>query len=281
MPVHQHRSPALASVLAAALLAAGPVCAKNPEDSPPKTPPAATSTASAAASVTSAPGKAATPSSDEGRCTPETVFLPGGSFKLGATGKLVKVDAFCIDMNEVTARQYAFCVDVNRCSSEGLYDGSWATYLHYPDHPLNYVTWEQADHYCKVHLQRLPTEAEWEWAARGGPAGNIYPWGNDPPTAEPCWSGPGNDAPDGKRDQTCALGSHADMTPQGVFDMAGNVYEWTATPAGQGVMIIKGGCFREDQPSGMRSSMRQPKRVSDGSHLTGFRCVQSPKPAKP
>lgn len=196
---------------------------------------------------------------------------------LGATKRKVKVESFCIDRTEVSAGNYQFCVDVDRCSSEGLFKPSWATYHLYPAHPINYVTWTQADHYCDVHLQRLPTEEEWEWAARGGPAGNTYPWGNEPPSSQPCWSGPGNDTGKDRREQTCPGGSHPlDVTPQGVLDMAGSVYEWTATRGGRGERIVRGGSWREDEAFGIAATMRQASEISNGSPSVGFRCVQAP-----
>jgi formylglycine-generating enzyme required for sulfatase activity len=228
------------------------------------------------------PAPGATP---DPRCPFHMAWLPGGSFKLGATGKTVKVEPFCIDRTEVSASDYRFCAelggdDVNRpgrCSSDVGRTRPYTYGSGKKDEPINGVTWEQARQYCQTHGERLPSEAEWEWAARGGPAGNTYPWGNDPPSNQPCWKGPGNDAPGGDPNGPCPSQSHpADVTPQGVYDMAGNLYEWTATPAGRGERIVRGGTWGEDDWRSMKVSAGFAADASSESFLKGLRCVSSP-----
>jgi len=280
MHLHAKRSLRLVAFLATAWLAPGVACAKTGSDSKPPPPAAPTAPAGPAEKPPQPP--VPPPATSALQCPADMALLPAGSFVLGATRRKVKVEAFCIDKTEVSAADYQFCVDVNRCSSEGLYEGSWATYIHYPGHPINYVTWAQADHYCDVHLKRLPTEEQWEWAARGGPAGNTYPWGNNPPSYEPCWSGPGNDSGKDKREQTCPAGSHAlDVTPQGVLDMAGSVYEWTATRGGKGERIIRSAAWNSRSASSVEASSREPATETERSFSQGFRCVQPPTPADP
>ena len=82
----------------------------------------------------------------------------------------VKVGRFCLDVTEVTADAYANCVRLGQCSTEGLPCGSAATFNvnGKGGHPINCVDWSQAANYCQAQGKRLPTEEEWEWAARGG-----------------------------------------------------------------------------------------------------------------
>ncbi len=95
------------------------------------------------------------------------------------------------------------------------------------NHPINCVDWNQANAYCTSVGKRLPTEEDWEYAARGT-AGNEYPWGNTPaPSNQLCWNGTGNDLGQGNRRSTCPVGSYpAGNTPLG---LAGNVWEWTSS----------------------------------------------------
>jgi len=109
----------------------------------------------------------------------------------------VGLSTFCLDLYEVTVKKYKDCSDVGKCRRAPT-DVDWPGItpadrkLYAPlctgndpeklDHPINCVTWDLADAYCKASDRRLPTEAEWEFATRG-PDGRVYPWGDDPPTA--------------------------------------------------------------------------------------------------
>ena len=131
------------------------------------------------------------PTTTAGGCPEGMEYVAGGEFTLGETSKPANVAPFCMHATEVTARAYAACVREGKCNGEGLACGAAATYgsPEREGQPINCVTWEQALAYCTAQGLRLPTEEEWEWAARAGSEGRAYPWGDDPPEGQLCWSG--------------------------------------------------------------------------------------------
>ncbi len=162
-------------------------------------------------------------------CVAGSAFIAAGSFMMGndllafprATPvHLVSLSAFCIDVTEVTAAAYAACVSERRCVSADSAAGCNGPVPARAMHPINCVDWAQARAYCQRHGGDLPTEAQWEFAARG-PATRDYPWGDDATAAAAyaCWSG--------GRASTCPVHAHPmGDTPTGVADLAGNVREW-------------------------------------------------------
>lgn len=151
----------------------------------------------------------------------------------------VTLDAFYIDQYEATNEQYAACVDAAVCdvpdrqssSTRSSYFGN----TDYDDYPVIWVSWGDANDYCVWRDARLPSEAEWEKAARGDD-GRLYPWGNtfDGNFANFCdnncigllWI---NDAWDDGFADTSPVGQYADgVSPYGAYDMAGNVDEWAS-----------------------------------------------------
>ena len=132
---------------------------------------------------------------------------------------VVVLSAFRIDRLEVSREQYARCVRAGRCS-EAWARPTWTDRRA----PVTSVTWFMAAEYCRWASGRLPTEPEWEKAARGTDE-RTFPWGNDAPTPAR--------AVYGQRmhlGQPAAVGTHpAGASPSGVLDLAGNVWEWTAT----------------------------------------------------
>ena len=173
-----------------------------------------------------------------GSCWPDCgdeVLIPAGKFWMGCNEAVdddcdndeypyheVYLDAYYIDRTEVTAADYAACVSAGGCTTPS--SGSYATYqvAGKEDHPINRVTWYQAEAYCTWAGKRLPTEAEWEKAARGND-GRKYPWGNQSPTCDLAVK----DGCPGDTQPVCSV-SPAGDSPYGLCDMAGNVWEWVA-----------------------------------------------------
>ena len=143
-------------------------------------------------------------------------------------------------------------------------------------HPINYVDRGQATTYCRAQGKRLPTEEEWEWAARGGPAGHAYPWGDEKPNGKACWSG---DAP---LVGTCAVGATpAGDSPQGIHDLAGNVFEWTTSRIDKAGLdrVGRGGSWRDGTPEALKASRPAGFKVTYRCGFLGIRCAV--EPAKP
>jgi len=154
------------------------------------------------------------------------VFIPAGSFQMGADVEEdhqpvheVKLDAFLMDTHEVTNAEYLrFCEESDHDLPEFWGMEEFHAGPDFPDHPVIGVTWVAAGAYAEWVGKRLPTEAEWEYAARGGLEGMKWPNGDE-------------------MDSTLAVYGHNDLTQPvgsfplngyGLYDMAGNVGEWTA-----------------------------------------------------
>lgn len=222
------------------------------------------------------------------------VYVPEGEFLMGsedsdadsdeAPEHQVWLDAFWFYQHEVTNDEYRACVDAGECTAPSKVEiFSDPKYNH---HPVMHVSWFDADAYCQWAGGRLPTEAEWEKAARGTD-GRKYPWGNESPTCNLAnffgcvgWAAPVGSYPDG-------------VSPYGALDMAGNVWEWVAdwydtdyfsrsdyeNPIGpqKGIRRVgRGGSIWVDEWS-LRVSNRQGGHpVLTLSSGLGFRCVLSP-----
>jgi sulfatase modifying factor 1 len=156
----------------------------------------------------------------------EMVVVPGGEFVMGTNDggddnppHTVRVDTFYMDRCEVTNAQYSrFCEDTGRPLPMFWGMDTFHCGPNYPDHPVVGVSWRDATAYAKWCGKRLPTEAEWEYAARGGLAGGSYPLGDTltPADANYTKSGRGGTAP---------VGSYP-ANGVGLYDTAGNVVEW-------------------------------------------------------
>ncbi|WP_170229326.1 bifunctional serine/threonine-protein kinase/formylglycine-generating enzyme family protein [Polyangium fumosum] len=156
----------------------------------------------------------------------ESVLVPAGSFLMGPDRREVFLDAYYIDRAPVTNRQFALFVQVTGYKpvdeSGGRFLAHWARGVvprGLEEHPVVNVSWDDACAYASWAGKRLPTEAEWEKAARGTD-GRRYPWGKAEPTPSRAHYG-------GKHRGTSPVGSYPEgQSPYGALDMAGNVWEW-------------------------------------------------------
>ena len=168
----------------------------------------------------------------------ETILIPGGSFLLGENLQTVFVPKFRIARYPVTNEDYSQFVKATgyRRPDYWLRDGTYPPEL--ARHPVVFVSWEDAYAYVEWVDGRLPTEAEWEKAARGTD-GRTYPWGND---FVPDYCNTSESKTDGTRSVDAHPGG---ASPYGVMDMAGNVWEWTSTlyEAGEEWHVLKGGSW--------------------------------------
>jgi formylglycine-generating enzyme required for sulfatase activity len=224
------------------------------------------------------------------------VLIPAGEFTMGSQdgdaderpAHKVQVNAFSMDVYEVTVRQYAEFL-----RAEGFHSPlDWKT-MNQPTHqkyPVANVDWADAAAYCKWAGKRLPTEAEWEKAARGTD-GRLYPWGNDPPT--PLHANYGKTGSH-NYEALAPVGTFENgKSPYGIYDMAGNVWEWVSDwydtdyyknspqqnpegPPTGGFKVIRGGAWNTSARN-LRSSDRYWDPPSFRSlYFPGFRCVKNP-----
>ena len=157
------------------------------------------------------------------------VLIPAGEFTMGSDKgdddeqpiHKVFLDSFYLDKFEVTNGRFAKFVEAIQSEPPWGFADKETPVLR-PDQPVRWVNWMDAIGYCLWVGKRLPTEAEWEKAARG-PDGRAYPWGNDPPTPAHAVFGLKEAS-----DTVSAIGNRdKGKSPYGVHDLAGNLYEWT------------------------------------------------------
>jgi formylglycine-generating enzyme required for sulfatase activity/serine/threonine protein kinase len=267
-------------------------------------------------------------------CAEKMAAIEGGKFFMGSDDKdasdderpahQVTLSPYCIDLHEVTTAEYKACSDVGECKRapttvewKDIKPNEQKSYSRICNanqsengaHPINCVDWDMASTYCAWKKKRLPTEAEWEFAARG-PDGRRYPWGDEEPDktrmnacGKECtaWSTK-NRVVLGYGDQrmypdddgfplTAPVGSFPDgKSRYGLFDVVGNVWEWTSDwdakyapepvtdpkgpPAGTR-RVVRGGAFNGITASWVRPSQRYSDLPTTHSHAYGFRCAQS------
>jgi eukaryotic-like serine/threonine-protein kinase len=293
-------------------------------------PVASASVASASASTPAPPPAPA--------CPAGMIKIDGGEFFMGSSDPRalpnekpahnVTLGPFCIDQTEVTVAAYKACSDSGKCSAAGrenFFSGfddlksdakgalNGLCNVSEPSgkatHPINCVDWEQAANYCAKQGGRLPTEAEWEFAARG-PDGRAYPWGDEAPSARfinACGSectawGKKNHLDgiatfdpmykdDDKFATTAPVGSFPDgKSRYGLMDVVGNVWEWTGDfyadytkdaeknptgPKSGEDRVARGGAWNGSNPSWVRPTFRFHFSPSNRSYGIGFRCAAS------
>jgi formylglycine-generating enzyme required for sulfatase activity len=195
------------------------------------------------------------------------------------------LEGFYVDRTEVTVVQYGACVAAAGCDVQHLqgdllenYDAlkcNWNK-AGRERHPINCVTWKQAEAYCRWSGGRLPTAAQWEKAARGG-KGRRYPWGDTEPNCSLAVMDDGNGEGCG-RQQTWRVGTQpSGASPYGALDMAGNVREWTVTaagPTGKGLHEVRGGGMKS-KAADLQTWRGQALPADTTAADLGFRCVRT------
>jgi len=192
----------------------------------------------------------------------------------------VLVPAFYLQRREVTVKEYDRCVVVGACTRAG-----YAERPRYarPNLPATFVTFDQAATYCRFRGMRLPTEAEFERAARGA-SRRRYPWGqlyNSRVANHGRLGIDTGDDSDGFAEMAPVGSFPAGRTPEGVLDLAGNVAEWVEGtyrhPSGaalSGVRVLRGGSYRDAAPW-LRSAARVPAERELAAPFAGFRCARN------
>jgi sulfatase modifying factor 1 len=200
---------------------------------------------------------------------------------------------FAMDRSEVTVGAYRRCVQAGKCAvpGSGSDNLNWGRSGR-EEHPVNMVSWKDAKAYCGWAGKRLPTEAEWEYAARsGGRKTGRFPWGDASATCDLAVYGSmlGSNNGCGQHSTSPICSKVAGNTEQGLCDMAGNVWEWVADasapyssePAHDPVVadgkehVLRGGSWFGNTPNGLRVSSRMGLVPTDRYDLTGFRCART------
>lgn len=218
------------------------------------------------------------------KCPSGMAFVNGGSYSPRGVGGLVRVDDLCVDVTEVTVSAYRACVLGGSCTPPPS-----KVFCNYgvggrDDDPINCVDVGQAKTFCATVGARLPTEDEWEWVARADKLGYDYPWGNTIPTAADaperlCWQGKTAHDVDtvwpSRPAGTCAVRSFPAGAHDGIFDMAGNVWEWTSTAEGSSFVFRGGSAFDPADAANVTVKARRTA-ASAGYSGVGFRCFRAP-----
>jgi formylglycine-generating enzyme required for sulfatase activity len=239
----------------------------------------------------------------------DMVHVPAGEFIMGndegnsdeRPAHTVYLDAFYIDITEATNAQYRECVEAGECNAP--LDATYYDNADYDQHPVVHVNWSDADAYCRWAGKRLPTEAEWEKAARGTD-GWTYPWGNVFNKSKlnfcdvHCLYDWRDALADDGYTETSSVGSYpAGASPCGAMDMAGNVWEWVADrynsgyysqspernpqgpefgelgPDASELGVLRGGSWQDGQRD-TRCTIRFEYTLGNKYSAVGFRCAK-------
>ena len=271
-------------------------------------------------------------------CPKGMALVEGGDFYMGSSdlkaldnekpSHSVSIGTYCIDLTEVTVEAYKACSDVGKCppaGRENAFDGLDEPLKKITDplcnirepsakasHPINCVDWEMAANYCAKAGGHLPTEAEWEYAARG-PDGRAYPWGDDAPGAHFLNACGSECMAWGKKNRAAGQVTFAAMYPGddgfantapvgsfpegrsrfGLSDVVGNVWEWTGDfyaqytkdaqkdptgpKSGEEGRVARGGAWNGGDPSWVRPTFRFHFAPGSRSYGVGFRCAHAPQ----
>ena len=253
------------------------------------------------------------PRANSAQSNVDFIDLPGGRFVMGdpqgepdEAPHTVEVAPFRLMRFEVTNRQFAAFVaatrhvtDPERTGYGWVWPGRWqqeqAANWRRPsgpgssiegalDHPVVQVSAQDAAVFCRFYGWRLPSDAEWEFAARGSDR-RRYPWGAAPPEQPSRLANIGTvgcgaaDDVDGYL-RTAPVGSYpSGASPNGLLDMAGNVWKWTASrfPGRSAQVVLRGGGWGNN-PYGLRTSYRHGNPADIGLDMVGFRCAADADP---
>lgn len=225
------------------------------------------------------------------------VAIPGATFTMGDNGApeederpehRVALLGFCLDRTEVTVGAYRDCVKNGRCAAptdrhaigfENPRECTWT--LERDELPMSCVTFTEAQAYCADRGARLPTEEEWELAARGVDR-RPFPWGSREPVGRACWNR--------RQDGPCRVAeSRGDVSPYGVLDLGGSMQELTSTPlcrydgsapcAPWMPVAVRGGAWSSAEPDLLRATRRIAESRGTRATYLGFRCAKGQPPA--
>jgi formylglycine-generating enzyme required for sulfatase activity/tRNA A-37 threonylcarbamoyl transferase component Bud32 len=253
-------------------------------------------------------------------CPKGMVRVPGADVTIGTDqgpkeeqpAHAVKVTAFCIDVTEVSVAEYKDCVDKKGCPgghAQAEWAGitkedraAWSAFCNEPranrnDHPMNCVSFDDAAAFCTWAGKKLPSEEQWEYAARGADS-RAYPWGHEPPSPKRvngCDEGCAKAARrqsetiarrlegDDRYESTSPTGAFPEgVSAFGSFDMAGNVAEWVDAPycnygqntCGTAARVLRGGSWTSELEADLRSTARFKASPTARQPDVGFRCVK-------